>query len=130
MLALLTVLRLLVALAVPYVATQGVLRWVGCSYLVRLISTPLSCEQPVTGTWLSGCKSMELCRDAQVVSACYRFSYLLGLCLIAGYWVAGRVRYAVVQLQMSIYNERYLVGSALRDNLNAGVQASTAVGER
>jgi hypothetical protein len=47
MLALLTVLRLLVALAVPYVATQGVLRWVGCSYLVRLISTPLSCEQPV-----------------------------------------------------------------------------------
>jgi hypothetical protein len=31
------VLRLLVALSVPYVATQGILHWVGCSYLVSLV---------------------------------------------------------------------------------------------
>lgn len=57
--------------------------------------------------------------DLQVVSACYRFSYLFGLCLVVGCWIAGRVRYAIAELQASIYNERYLVGSALRDNLNA-----------
>lgn len=55
----------------------------------------------------------------QVVSACYRFSYLSGLCLLVACWIAARVRHAAAELQASIYNERYLVGSEL-DNLNSG----------
>ena len=64
------VLRLLVALAVPYVATQGVLTWVGCSYLVRarvnfcynrfppqLVSSPSRIYASYSGvlSWLAVC---------------------------------------------------------------------------
>jgi hypothetical protein len=52
--SLLPVLRLLVALAVPYVATQGVMRWVGCSYLVRLMSCHLAARSPVIAAWEAG----------------------------------------------------------------------------
>lgn len=131
-------LRLLVALCVPYVATQGVLRWVGCSYLVRLLFSPPTDARPARATTHA---AVELYADfklhlifveAQVVSACYRFSYLSALCFVVACWIAGRIQHAVAQLQASIYNERYLVGSALRDNnLNGGSvrPAPTAKGQ-
>ena len=105
-------LRLLFALAVPYVATQGLLGFLGCSYLVG--------SRPPLAAVMTSHNVLA----AQVVSACYRFSYLSVLFLVFSLHGFSHVRQGLAELQTSILNERYLVGKELQNIRGAETRAS------